>query len=350
MPKTVIVGLGNTGTNNVKEINKRNIPNLDLYVIDSQTNISMDESIDITCIPIMIDDETGSGRIRDVGRELYDQHEKAGTFEKMYEAIKESRTPVFPITSSSGGTGSGSVVGLCQFCIQNDIPVVPIIVFPAKSDPANYHLNTNDLLCELNEIGITTYMAFENEDHSSDYDDINKSIADAISVLVGTYYKETKDDTIDDRDRSQLLANEGRLMVITAKGRDIETLKCNINSNLHHCHQPLWGEMMNTSMVMFGCSLEGMMAGKFASDVFSVITGMFENCFDIYKHIMPNDSGDYTCTIIISGLKNNETKEICSEYDEIEKIGSGLKKSVRPTFRKKAGINKARAGKGWTFT
>lgn len=348
MSKVVIVGLGNTGTNNVKEINKRGIPNLDLYVIDSQTNISMDDAIDITAIPIMIDDETGSGRCREVGRELYDQHEKNGSFDKMYETIKESRTPVFAISSSAGGTGSGAIVGLCEFCIKNEIPIVPIIVFPAKSDAAAYHLNTNDLLCELNEVGVSTYMAFENEDRSSDYDDINKAIGDAISVLVGTYYKPTTDDTIDDRDRSQLLGNEGRLMVFTAKARDIDGLKCSLNSALHHCHQPMWGEMNNTSLVMFGCSLEGMMAGKFASEVFSTITDMFENYFDIYKHIMPVESGDYTCTCIISGLKNNDTKEIMNEYAEIDRIGTGLKKSTRPSFKKKAGINKNRSG-GWSF-
>ena len=169
--KNMVVGLGNTGTNVVKMAAlSSKLDNITYYAIDSvMTNMDLDSINDVTFIPIISDEKSGSGRDRERGKAMYLFHEENHAFDEMYKVASECKTPVIVITSAAGGTGSGSTVPFCDALIKKGIDVIPIIICPNKKDPAAFHLNTNDLFVDLSEIGIKTYAIFENRKGDADY-------------------------------------------------------------------------------------------------------------------------------------------------------------------------------------
>ena len=171
----VIIGLGGTGTAIVSAAaNRASLNDAKLFSIDSVTSsINLDNINRIKCIPIISDDKCGSGRDRERGAAMFNYHDEQGNFSELYAIAQDAKTPVVVISSAAGGTGSGSIVPFCAKLIKKGITIIPIIVCPALDDPDAYHLNTNDLFIELDEIGIETYNVFRNRSGDSSYHKIN---------------------------------------------------------------------------------------------------------------------------------------------------------------------------------
>ena len=158
----MIICLGGCGSNIAKLATTSTLlNNLTIYSIDSQSaNVDINSVGVINFISILSDEKAGSGRNRQRAQAMYEYHESIGAFEKMYNDAVESKAPVLVITSAAGGTGSGSTVPVCKALIDKGVQVIPVIIFPNKNDPDAFHLNANDLLMELDEVGVETYSIF----------------------------------------------------------------------------------------------------------------------------------------------------------------------------------------------
>lgn len=344
--KNMIITLGNCGTQIGKEI--ANSPLLgegtvSLYAIDSQTSsIDLNMVNRINFIPIISDEKNGSGRNRERGAAMYKYHEEGGAFDKMYDEAANSKTPVLVITSAAGGTGSGACVPACKALIDRGIQVIPIIVCPNMSDPDAYHLNANDLMLELAEIGIETYSIFRNQKNGADYSPVNKEVVRLIEIIFGKRYDKTTKDSIDDSDLDVVLSMPGRFMAVTSTANDVDTLRKELTRKVLNGFQPAWTmDDANNSTFVTALSLTSTYADVDYGDVFADINSRIVNRYDEYRNICNDDNnGELTATIIIAGLPRGEMKIIESEFKESSGIGSGMNKSLRPSFmnRKKANI------------
>lgn len=343
----IVCGLGNTGTNIVREIAARkSMEDVDLYAIDSvAASINIATINRITTIPIM-DDREGSGRNRERGSEMFDGHDALGEFDELYKKCANAKSPVIVVTSAAGGTGSGSTPRFCRKLIRNDIQVIPIIVCPSMDDPTAYHLNNNDLFMELEEIGISTYGVFRNVTGDSDYAAINNEIVDTIEILFGKKYGNTTKDSIDESDLATVLITPGRFIAISAKANDIPHLTREITRKMFTGFQPAWtDEEAKKYTFMTAFSLKSMFAGQDFKDVFDEVRSRIYNWFDEYRHIEQTDNnGEVEASVIIAGLPRPAIKMIETEFNSATGIGAGMKKAARPKFlsRKKnkpAGTN-----------
>lgn len=336
MSERVCIGLGNAGATIIREMaNDMMFADVTLYAIDSTTNnITMKSRNDINYLCTISDENQGSGRNRERGAAMYEYHESNGDFDKMYMTAMDAKGPVIVVTSAAGGTGSGSVVPLCRSMLERDIEVIPVIIFPNDADPIAYHLNANDLLIELGDIGITTYSIFVNPANTADYTKINAKIVDLISIVFGKKFPITDKDSIDDSDLKAILETPGRFLALSVQQPDIDHLKKELTREVFAGYQPAWSDndaKEHTFMKAFG--LTSMFARTDHSEVFKELNTRIPNAFDEYKNIcdIEND-GSAEAVVIIAGLPRHEVKEINTEFNEVKGISEGMKKSSRPSF------------------
>ena len=350
----VVISAGNAGCQILRTFADRSTSSdVNMFAIDSVLNsVTLDNVSHIKFIPIISDENSGSGRDRERGAAMYRYHEDQGAFDEMYQAAEEAKSPVIVISSAAGGTGSGSIVPICKSLIELGVHVVPIIVCPAMDDPDAYHLNTNDLFIELDEVGVETYNVFRNRAGDSDYTPINNEVADLIEVIFGKRYRDTKLDSIDDQDLDVVMSTPGRFVAITAKAADIPKLTREITAKMFTGFQPSWTEedaLKYTFMSAF--SLRSIFAKNDFKTVFDEVRSRIHKTFDEYRHIEQVDNdGICEATVIIAGLPRPEIKEINSNYADVGGISNGMNRSKRPSFvkRKKASITDEKDSNGNT--
>ena len=346
----IIITAGNAGFQIAKAVTASTLLNdVTIYSIDSViANVSLDTINRIHYKSILSDDKQGSGRSRTRGYEMYKFHEELGEFDDMYETAANAKSPVLVITSAAGGTGSGSSVPICKALIDRGIQVIPIIICPNMADPDAYHLNTNDLMLELDEIGVQTYCIFRNSRGDADYTPVNNEVVQLIEIIFGKRYDATDLDSIDDSDLDVVLNTPGRFIAVSATAQDVPTLKKELTRKVLSGYQPSWTpEESNNSTFMTAYSLTAMFAKQDFKTVFEDVNNRIVNVYDEYRNICEKDnSGKMTATLIVAGLPRAEIKDIHSEYKESNTIGHGMNKSKRPAFlnRKKASVTKPEAG------
>ena len=362
----IVIGLGNTGYQIIKVIaNDPVLNDVKLYAIDSvATDADLDIVNRVNIIPIISDDVSGSGRNRDRGAEMFIIHENDGAFDQMYKDIENAKEPVLIITSSAGGTGSGSCVPLCKSLVAKGITPIPIIITPNMSDPDAYHLNTNDLFAGLGEIvnivdgmaqaGVPSYSIFQNPKNTANYDNINKDVVNLVEIILGKRYKSTDADSIDESDLLTVLRTPGRFIAVSAKATNVDILRKEITKKVFSGYQPAWSnEDASKYTLMTAYALSSMFAGDEFDTVFEDIRKRIPHWFDEYRNIAPLDTdGMSEAIVIISGLPRTEVKDIDTEYNLVDGLGEGIKKSVRPSFIKRskiipqASVNKKPTGSG----
>lgn len=337
MSQNVVVGLGNAGFNIIESCITRGIDNTLFFAVDSQTShVNMNTISKMTYIPIIADDKSGSGRNRERGKALYQYHESNGVFNDMYEACKNAKTPVIVISSAAGGTGSGSIVPFCKAMIERDIQVIPIIICPNDADPMAYQMNTEDLMLELEETGITTYSVFKNMRNDAEYTQVNNDVVDQIEIIFGKKYKKTALDSIDDSDLDVVLSTPGRFMTISAKASDIPALKKELARKLMTGFQPAFtNEEAEKCTFVTAFSLESQFANQDFKETFEEISSRIVNVYDEYRNIVCTDAPESIATVIIAGLPSPTVKTTNTDYMEANTIGHGKKKNSRPSFIQK---------------
>lgn len=333
----IVIGLGNTGSVIVRDLAKSGINNVSLYAIDSQTkHISLDTVTKVKYIPIVADDNDGSGRNRERGRAMYLYNDKANRLDQVYDECKNADI-VFVVTSAAGGTGSGSCPVLCRNLFarcSDSTQVIPIVICPNMDDPDAYHYNTNDLMVELKEAGIGPYVIFRNP-KSVDYKNINKEIVETLDILLGNRFDTTECDSIDASDLQNILNTNGRMFILSAEGDSAEDVHKKLAKNLVSSYQPTWDpDGIGYGVAAF--SLKSITANQDFDTVFEDIYPKIEHCMDRYKNVVvAENDGKTTATIIVTGLPPVEVKEITTEYSETASIGDNLTKTTRPDFMKR---------------
>jgi hypothetical protein len=354
--KNVVIGLGNTGNNIVNEIAIRSTLNdVQLFAVDSVVaNVTLANSNSrVNYIPIISDSKSGSGRNRERGYEMFKHHYEIGSFTEMLEACQNGKKPIFVVTSSAGGTGSGSTPLLCKLLRKSNIRVIPIIVCPSMDDPTAYHLNSNDLFMDLEESGVQTYAVFRNVAGDSNYTPINREIVDMLEIVLGKKYGPTTLDSIDDSDLNMMLKTPGRFVAVSAQATDIAGLTRQLARKIFTGFQPAWtDEDAKKYTFMTAYSLKSMFAGEDFKQVFDEVRSRIYEVFDEYRHIEQTDNNGVTeATVIISGLPRPEIKVIETQFNDVEGIGSGMRKSARPSFlsrRRKSGSSTSTTGEDGT--
>lgn len=340
----MIICLGGCGSNIAKLATESSyLTNLTIYSIDSQTaNVDIDSIGAINFISIISDEKAGSGRNRQRAQAMYEYHENIGAFENMYNEAIESKAPVLVITSAAGGTGSGSTVSVCKALIERGVQTIPVIVFPNKNDPDAFHLNANDLLMELDEVGVETYSIFENRKGDANYEPVNQEVVNLIEIIFGKRYTKTELDSIDDSDLDVILSTPGRFIAVSAEGQNATMLSKEITRKVFSGFQPAWStDNTSNGTVITAFSLTSMFANTEFKNVFAEINNRLTNVYDEYRNIANDDNdGKSSASVIIAGLPRPDIKEIDGEYKEASSLSEGMKKSKRPNFmnRKKASI------------
>ena len=349
----LIIGLGNCGNMIVQAITKS--PKLDkvkLYSIDSVTaHVDPDTVNRVNIIPIQTDAKQGSGRNRYRGAEMYQFHESASDFDQMYKDAENAKSPVLVITSSSGGTGSGSTIPLCNALVQRGVKVIPIIITPDMSEPDAYHLNTNDLFIELAGIkdadgnpGVPTYTIFQNPKNTVNYDPVNQDVVNLIEIILGVRNDYTTRDSIDESDLDTILTTPGRFIATSAKASNSEALRKLITSKVFTSYQPAWTEDDIRSLtLMTGYSLKSMFAETDIDTVFEDIRKRIVRRYDEYRNVVNSDNdGVCEATVIVAGLPRPAIKNIECDYNMANDLGTGINRSSRPSFlnRRKPVIGK----------
>ena len=345
MSTNLIIGLGNTGTNIIKALSIDPLfSKTKLYAVDSTTTNATIDDHGFTYVSIISDEAQGSGRNRERGAAMYRYHEGNGDFDEMYANAMDAKAPVLVITSAAGGTGSGSVVPLCESLIENGITPIPIIIFPNDADPIAYHLNANDLLLELGEIGVSTYSIFVNPANTADYTPINNEVIDLIKIVFGYKYIPTTLDSIDDSDLNTILSTPGRFIAFSVKETNADRMKKEVTRKLYTGYQPMWtdGEAKSCTF-MKAFSLASLFADTEYEEVFYEVNSRIPNAYDEYRNIaIIEDNKLAEATVMVAGLPRHKVKEIDTTFEEATSISEGMKKSTRPNFmsRKKATITK----------
>lgn len=352
MSKNIIIGVGNCGTQIAKAFVKSAKFDPDdtiVYAIDSTTSSAADAK-NINFIPIVSDEKEGSGRDRERGRAMYLFHESEHAFDKMYQDAEVSKAPIIVITSGAGGTGSGTVVPICKKFSENGLQVIPYIVCPNIDDPIAYHLNTNDLLLDLDEAGILTYSIFTNSKNDADYVPINQEVVDSIEIILGKHYDETPLDSIDPSDLDVVLNTPGRFVAVKVNAETLPTLQKELAQRVFSGFQPGWSmEEAEKSTFMTAYSLRSMFASNDFKDAFAEVNKRIVNVFDEYRNIVEAPFDKKMCaSLIVAGLPRHHVKKIDSEYKEVASIGSGMGRSTRPSFmnKKKASVSSAKTADG----
>jgi len=343
--KNLIIGLGNTGTQIIKAVMKSSMLNEDkvqLYAIDSVTSSADAETVNrVTVIPIQSDEKQGSGRSRERGAEMYQIHEDDGDFAQMYQDAIDAKSPVLVITSSAGGTGSGSAAPLCRALVARGVKVIPIIITPDLSEPDAYHLNTNDLFSELAEIedgdgepGVPSYTIFQNPKDTVNYDPVNQDVVNLIEIILGVRNDYTTRDSIDESDLDTILRTPGRFIATSAIATNPDQLRKLITSKVFSSYQPAWSEEeIKPLTLMTGYSLKSMFAESDFDSVFEDIRKRIVHRYDEYRNVVNSDNqGQCEATVIIAGLPRPAIKNIDVEYNMANDLGAGIKKSTRPSF------------------
>lgn len=345
--KNVIIGLGNAGSQIVRLASKsKKFAGDKLFTIDSVTsNVDMDSIANLTSIPIVSDERTGSGRNRKRGFAMFNYHKSLKHFDDMFAACDESKNPIILVSSAAGGTGSGAIIGLATTLIRDyELDVIPIIISPADEDPSSYHMNTCDLLVELAEIvdvdgnpGIKSYSVFRNPSNPN-YTSINKAIVKSIEVILGYYYDDTTLDSIDESDLNKILSFPGRFISVYAEASDIGTLKKELTRSVMSGYQPGWTSQEAEEITFnVAYSLTSMFASDDFNEVFSEITERCGDICDKFKNVTNIDDGDICyATAIIAGLPTIKVKKVDGEFNGAGTIADGIQKTVRPEYAKPA--------------
>lgn len=331
----IVIGLGNTGSQIVKlAASSQKLSDTKFYAVDSVTSsIDMKALTNVTPLPIVSDENTGSGRVRERGAEMMKMHLGTTEFTTLIRECDASSLPVIVISSSAGGTGSGAIVPLCKQLLKDvpNITLIPIIVVPAMDDPIAYHMNTTDLFTELGEVGITSYVVFRNKSRTSNYTEINQEVVTAIEILQGKWYEGTTVDSIDDSDRKNLFGTPGRLIVVKAEAANAGYLKRMITEKVINGNQPWVDPGNNFGMLAF--SLKSAFAKDDIDTVFDDVRTRCIGRLDEYKDIVASDTQTMIATCVISGLPNVPMKDVdLDQFHVASGMSDGLTKSKRPSF------------------
>lgn len=229
-----IIGIGNTG-NQIAKLGHEELACPALAINSSEKDL---ETIGDTIPKILISDKEGLSKGAGKDRALAKKYLKESIMKMMsdeaLQATMDGLDIVFVVSSTGGGTGSGTAPLLANIISETyaDTKCILVGVLPVNNEALSAHVNSLEYLNELyNVLDQQTYMLYDN-DRLADMpnyqilDTINKEIVSDFKVLRCDYNYVTKYDSIDDRDMMRLISFPGRLVVARVenfKEKDIDS-------------------------------------------------------------------------------------------------------------------------------
>ena len=329
-----IIGIGNTG-NQIAALAKNELGIKVLAINSSEKDLdTLPNDIPKKIIKEKEGLSRGAGKDRSLAKKYLKDTIMELMKDKEFTELVGELDIVFVISSTGGGTGSGTAPLLANIISSTfvDTKTILIGVLPVNDEALSAHVNTLEYLNELYKVlDNQTYMLYDNDKLSGlpSYqimEKVNSEVVNDINVLRCYYNFTTKFDSIDDRDATRLISFPGRLFVSRVedfKEKDIdnksieERLIENIKKN---CHV----EIQRDKKVMASgiiTNLSPALTEEFNNNILS-IREFVGTPIHSYNHIYMNEDRKQPNNVflILSGLSpvNDKINIISDRIDEIE--------------------------------
>lgn len=211
-----VIGWGNTGGQIAALVKERlNIPAMVLNT--SEADIS---SIKTDVVKVVFGDGNGSGKNRSEAKEFLKGSLNLILGGETIQKFVKGMQIVFVISSTGGGTGSGTAPVFTAIMQEASASTyfIPIGVLPSISESKSAQENTLEYLKEIYSMDGLTYMLYDNEKYSHLPSHeclmaVNEEVVADIEVIRGAYNKSTPYESMDPADAMTLITTTGRLAV-----------------------------------------------------------------------------------------------------------------------------------------
>lgn len=223
-----VVGIGNAGSQVAAlAADKLKIPVL--AINSSEKDL---QTIPETIPHYLMGDEKGAGKERQAAK-LFLKDSVMDILSKDFAQDVFNKEVVFVVSSTGGGTGSGTALVLADVIreVYHDTKVILVGILPTLKEALSTQVNTIEYMKELYEtLGDATYMIYDNEKLAKlpstiMMQKINQSIVDDIDVIRGTYQHPTRYASIDEKDAGNIISTSGRIVIAALrnlKEKDID--------------------------------------------------------------------------------------------------------------------------------
>ena len=334
MLRVGIIGLGNTG-NQVASLGAERLKIPAIAINSSEKDLdSVPNTIVKKLIKNKTGDSTGAGKDRTLAKKYLKDSVNGLLMDTDIQEILSKLDVIFVVSSTGGGTGSGTAPIMAQLISSQyvDAKCILVGVLPVNSEALSAHVNTLQYLDELYRVlQNQTYMLYDNDKLSGLPSPqllrkVNEEIISDIDVLRCTYNTKTQYDSIDDRDMTRLISFGGRIMVSRLEGFqekdcDNQTIEDMIISNIkRNCHVESQRDhkVMATGIIT---NLSESLTSDFDNNIPSVreFVGVPVHSF---SHITVNEDRKMPNNVffIATGLTpiNDRINKISDRVDEIE--------------------------------
>lgn len=230
-----LIGIGNAG-NQVAALAKDKL-GIDVYAINSSEK-------DFETIPAgipkkLMGDKKGAGKNRSEAKNFLKSKIMELISDEEFQVFMKTKEVVYVCSSTGGGTGSGMAPILSSIITQSfknedgtDKVIILIGILPTLLEAYSTQVNTLEYLTELYKtLEDPTYMLYDNEKLSKKstcemMTQINASIVNDISVMMGRFTPTTPYASIDEKDMKVILNTQGRIAIaslVDMKEKDLDT-------------------------------------------------------------------------------------------------------------------------------
>jgi tubulin-like protein CetZ len=218
MINVAVIGIGNAG-NQIADLAFRTKGIPAIAMNSSEHDLSM---VSIPKIPV---GTKGSGKDRNIAKdslkENFDEIYTSGAFENFVE----DKELIFIISSTGGGTGSGTTPILYDL-FQNMYPgkkIILIGVLPELRESVAAQQNAIEFIKEIKDIEDITYMLYDNNRRTKSTSanvltSINEDIVEDLCIIRGDYQYSTCFSSIDEKDMFKILNTPGMLSISRVQG------------------------------------------------------------------------------------------------------------------------------------
>jgi cell division GTPase FtsZ len=163
----------------------------------------------------------GAGKDRGLAKSYLKDSIRGLITDESIQQLMSDLDVVFIVSSTGGGTGSGTAPLMAEIISSTfvDVHCILVGVLPVNNEALSAHVNTLEYLNELYKVlSDQTYMLYDNDKYASlptyqIMEKVNNEIVSDIDVLRCAYNYTTKFDSIDDRDEMRLISYAGRIIV-----------------------------------------------------------------------------------------------------------------------------------------
>lgn len=303
-------------------------------------NTSMKDMLNVTApIPrIVIGDERGVGKDRDVAIEyIYQNHKKITDKKEVVDFIKNNEVIVV-VNTSGGGSGSGMgfpllnvlMVKARELGLLSSKRFILMHTLPQLKEGYISQKNTMDYFSDIPKGFIVPIMSYDNDQYAGlspaeVLERVNSDVVADLCVLRGDYIKQTPYESVDEEDLFRIYEAPGRIIVLRAeniKEKDID--KETIAQILIKNHfKSAATEIQKDGIVKYAAvvaNLNDRMAPQF--DVYSPVSDLI-NTVNIksFPHVYkPKTDEPNSVYIILSGLSRptDRVSKIADVIAEIE--------------------------------